>query len=105
MNLRDAMRADISRVFLNLDEFAEPVRLNGAKLRAVRAPLELEPMPDDDGRPGVACEGVTLCLAEGDAPGEFRPHKEVDFNGGRWVVLDCSREEGMLVLRLYRENA
>ncbi len=100
---RQQINDDLHRVFLNPDEFGEAINLNG---RTITAVVEAFPVDFDQAagfRPGVSLEGVTLHMAEADAPDEFRSGREVRFNGERWFVLDADRDGCLRTIHLYRE--
>lgn len=103
MTFRDQLESDLHNVFLNPEEFGEAINLDGHAMKAV---AEAFPVDFDQAvgfRPGVSLEGVTLHVAEADAPGEFRSGREVRFNGERWFVLDADRDACLRTIRLYRE--
>lgn len=94
---------EIARVFLNPEEFAETLTLNGKTLKAVVDRPEAA-WPEADERPGVAHEFVVLAVALADFPDELWPGKRVDLNGDRWTVYTADRE-ALRTIRLYRETA
>lgn len=94
---------EIARVFLNPEEFAERVSLNGKTLPAVVDRPEAA-WPEADERPGVAHEFVALAVALADFPDELWPGKRVEMNGDRWTVCTADRE-ALRTIRLYRETA
>lgn len=103
MNFKEQLEADLHNVFFNPAEFGETINLNGRTMMAV---VEAFPVDFDQAvgfRPGVSLEGVTLHVAECDAPDEFRSGREVWFNGERWFVLDADRNGCLRTIRLYRE--
>lgn len=103
MSFKSQIEADLRDVFLHLEEFGEEINLDGRTLPAV---VEAFPVDFDQAagfRPGVSLEGVTLHVAEADAPNEFRSGREVRFNGERWFVLDAERDGCLRTIRIYRE--
>lgn len=103
---KDVLRSDIHAVFLNPDEFGEPVELAGhSPVPAVVSPLEVEAPEAGDGRPGVSFEGVAVHVAASDVPDELLTGKKTTFQGEEWFVLSAKLAGGLRKISLYRERA
>ena len=96
--------AERSSVFLNLDEFAETVTLDGMSISAIVDYDEVE-FPDvSDDRMGVVYDAVSLRVKKCDLKGKYQPGLVVTFNGEKWRVLSCNGME-LAVLKLYKERS
>ncbi len=98
---KDVLTSEIHNVFLNSDEFAERIILNGKSFNAVVDRSEMG-WPEADDRPGVSNRIVVLGMALSDFPDDLWPGKRVEFNGDRWTV-DTADREAFRTVRLYRE--
>lgn len=102
------LEKDISAVFLNLDEFAEQIDLDGQEVSAILEDLELS---GDTSRDSAlyesvsAYEGVTLYVKADCLQFTYTPHKSCMLNGKQWFVLKSKIEQGLAILELYREKA
>ncbi|MDR2503776.1 MAG: hypothetical protein LBD82_05265 [Deltaproteobacteria bacterium] len=106
MNMfRELLSRDIDDVFLNPDEFAQEITLQGVSMpAALEGPESL--LTDGGragGREGVTYEMVTLRIKDGVIP---RPAsgREITFNGEIWFIQRVTPEMGLLTLELYRER-
>lgn len=100
---KDILEQEVRTVFLNTDEFAESVTLEGKTLNAVVDRPEMTWL-EDDGRLGVSHKLVVLSVAFSDFPDGLWPDKRVEFNGERWFVATADHEP-LRTIRLYREIA
>lgn len=96
------LEKDLSEIFLNLREFGEQTDLDGQELPAVLEDLELS---EDSKREGVFYEGKTVYVHAACLQFEYTPHKSCVLNGETWYVLESSQEQGLAVIKLYRERA
>lgn len=95
------LEKDISAIFLNLSEYGERIDLDGQELSAILEDLELSA---DNNREGVSYEGVSVYLKADCLQFAYTPHKSCLLNGGQWFVLESSIEQGLAVIKLYRER-
>ena len=105
MKLNEVMQQEVGRVFLNPDEFGEEVTLDGRRVMAVVEDQGLSFSEDSDHRPGVAFENVILHVAADEAPGDWLPGTQVNYNHDCWHVLSAPEAGGMRAVSLYRERA
>lgn len=98
---KEQLEKDISAVFLNLREFAEQIDLDGQEVPAISEDLEIT---GDNSREGVSYEGLTLYVHSVCLQHEYTPHKVCHVNGTMWYVLECSVQQGLAVIKLYREK-
>lgn len=108
MNLRDAMRADAARVFLNVDEFAEKIVIEDMPTLAICDWLEEpggEHLYGATGETwGVNAVHAEISLGEGVIP-QPEPGQEITVNGKDWIVSNADTQSGLLHLKLYRNVA
>ena len=101
---QQCVREEIDSVFLNLDEFAGPVSLDGRPVKAIVSHEALEFPDASDDRLAVCYDAMTLRLRLEDiTPGKYQPELRVNFNGETWRVLSCDRRD-VVTLKLYRER-
>ena len=108
MKLRDAMRDDAARVFLNPDEFAEGIVIEDMPTLAV---CDWSAQPGGEhlyGSPGdtwgVNAVHADITLAEGVIP-KPDPGQELIVNDRAWIVRSANIQTGLLNLKLYRNVA
>lgn len=109
MTLRDAMRAEASRVFLNLDEFAEKISIEGVPETPAVCDWSMEPGGEHlYGNPGdtwgVNTVHAEITLAAGIIPMP-ETGQELLINDRLWTVLSAHELSGLLHLRIYRNVA
>lgn len=105
MTLKDQIAADIESVFLNLDECAEEVDFDGAKIRAVVEEIRAEPFGSPGTGGNIRSEGVfgrtkTLQTSEAYFPSPPLNGDRVRVDGKLWTVSKAAPEGGMLVIVL-----
>ena len=108
MKLRDAMRDDAARVFLNPDEFAEEIVIEDVPTLAV-CDWSAEPGGEHlYGSPGdtwgVNAVHADITLAEGVIP-KPDPGQERIINNPAWLGRAAHGQPGLLKLKLYRNVA
>lgn len=103
MNLKDQMRADVAAVFLNQDEFAVPVVIEGVETSGVWTDT-LEPYKDyhHDSLPRLPLDTEDRILEIPEGVVDVLPQQEVEVDGVLWTVRKVNPAEGMLSLSLYR---
>ncbi|UZP67660.1 hypothetical protein N1030_01455 [Desulfovibrio mangrovi] len=101
MSLRDQMQADLA-MMTSTDEFGEEITLCGASIIAI-VDVSKESGSYDD-RQAVFVETATLRFAEG-AVALPPVGRQVEFNGEDWIMGPTDEEDGLLVLRLWRDLA
>lgn len=105
MTLKDQIAADIDPVFLNLDECADEVDFDGAKIRAVVEEIRAEPFGISKTDGNIRSEGVfgrmkTLYSSVEYFPSPPLNGDRVRVDGELWTVSKAALEGGMLVLVL-----
>lgn len=105
MTFKDAAIDDIDAVFLETDEFAERITLDGRAMLAVVERDDVEFRDPADDRVNVVYDAATLyvCKTALDA-GKYLPGLRVNFNGQVWFVFSCDGED-MVTLKLYKERS
>jgi len=99
MSFKDQAYADIDNVFLNTDEFAYDVTINGIELKCV---------PDDDvlsERTDERAVGTyrgehLLFVKAADLPGKPSVESRIVFQGEPYFLLGCREDMGMYELRI-----
>lgn len=98
MTLKDQIARDIDNVFLNLDEFAFTIVLNGITLNCV---------PDDDRllelssqAPGVYLGEHLVFVNASDLPGKPAINMRAEIDGKPWFVVRVLDEMGMYAIFL-----
>ena len=109
MNFKQQLDADIARVFLNPDEFAEYISIEDVpETPAVcdwSAQPEGEHLYGDPGDTwGVNAVHAEITLAEGVIPTP-EPGQELLINGRSWTVRRAVPQQGLLILNVYRNVA
>ena len=103
--LKEVMCADIDDVFLNLDEFAEEITLDGRTIIAEVERTDIGLRDTTDERGPVVYDSVTIrCRKTYIDTGRYYPEKETWFNGEKWHVFSCDGEE-LVTLILYKERS
>lgn len=108
MTFKDQLALDLD-VFLNLDEFAELIHIEGLPLPV---PAVCDWSVEPDGQHlyastdswGVNRVHATVVLAKTALP-EMSPGCELVINSHRWTVHSASSTGGLLTLKLYRNVA
>ena len=99
MSLKDQIAADIDAIFLNTDDFADKVTLNGITLKCVI---------DDDrllNRTDLQAKGVYLgerliFVKASDLPGKPAVGARIELNGKPWFVSNVTENMGMYEIRI-----
>ncbi len=97
--------AERSSVFLNPDEFAEPITLDGFSMFAIVDREDME-FPDvTDERMAVVNDAVTIrARKEQLESGKYQPGLRVMFNGEAWHVYSCDGGD-IVTLKLFKERS
>ena len=107
MTFKEAVRADVYDVFLNLSEFADTHKLNGKEIRAI--------VDDDvlDGEisvkfggttkraSGIYNGGIELYVAKSDL-GKPKPGSILELDGRRYIVEAASEQDGIYKITINR---
>lgn len=97
--------AERSSVFLNLDEFAEMITLDGVSMAAIvdREDIEFPDVTDD--RMAVVNDSVTIrARREQLDSGKYQPGLRAMFNGEAWHVYSCDGGD-IVTLKLFKERS
>lgn len=90
---KDFYKQDIQRVFMNEDEFAEEVQINGEKMTIVRHSDALN--ENNSAKQLVSCDVIFYIKASyfGGIP---QPGREMEFNGQRYSIESAVPTMGMM---------
>ena len=100
---KEIARSEIDRIFLNLDEFAELITLDGQEISAVVEKGNVTFSSMADSRDYVDYDSVTIyCKKEYIDTGKYYSGRDVIFNNQRWKTYTCDGED-LVTLVLYRE--
>ncbi|MBW1712588.1 MAG: hypothetical protein JRJ59_05540 [Deltaproteobacteria bacterium] len=100
MTFAEAIAADLGSVFLNLDEHAEEIELDGRIITAILDRHEVE----SEGRPGVNVSEVEIHLKDEDLSPRPRVGDEVTLDGEKHTVQAVEPEAGLLTVVLMRNE-
>ena len=98
MSFKDMVAADIDRVFLNTDVFAEELELNGIALKCVIDDDRL--LERTDASLGVYLGERLVFVKASDLPGKPAVGARVTMNGRAWFVSSVTENVGMFEIRL-----
>lgn len=106
MNLKDQMLADVAAVFLNRDEFAVPVVIEGVETSGVWSD-SWEPYKDyhHDSLPRLPLDVDERVLEIPEGIVDAQPDQELEVDGVLYIVRKVQPWDGMLYLILYRNVA
>ena len=107
MNFKDALAFEAEHVFMNTDEFADHISVNGSSVCAVwgdsRQPLGEKSSTDPTGW-GVASQTSVLLVLEKDFACPL-PDEALDINGEIYTVVTVRPQMGIIRLELERNTA
>ena len=103
MNFRSILQDEIEQVFLNADEFAEEVTLNGLPVNAQVVWLQRDSALGQT--PGLPQQRLRLHIAEQNAPDDTEDGVVLDYNGEDWTVESSQHASGILVLTLAKSGS
>ena len=103
MNFRSILQDEVEQVFLNADEFAEEITLNGVPVTAQVVWLSRDASLGQT--PGLPQGRVRLHVSELSAPTDTGDGVVLDFNGDDWTVESSQRTFGMVQLTLVRSGS
>lgn len=108
MNFKEQLEKDLESVFLNLDEFAEIVNLNGVEIKGVFQPVKYEPFSinkNDSSILGIS-NSYSKLYYKADATAEvFFVSQQITVNGEYYTVEYVEKEQGMNILTLNKLGA
>lgn len=108
MNFKEQLNKDLNDVFLNLDEFAETVNLNGVEIKAILETVKYEPFSvnnNDSSILGLSNSYVKLYY-KADATAEiFFVSQQITVNEEYYTVEYIEKEQGMNILTLNKLGA
>jgi hypothetical protein len=105
VKLREALASDISKVFLNTEEFAFDICLNGQIIQAVvdegHAPYDSgsgrgSGFADASGL-GLQVTTLTIRIRQADAAG-LMPEQLVTVDDEQWIIDSIKKEDGIAVV-------
>lgn len=108
MNLKTQFNKDLESVFLNLDEFAEIVNINGVSVKGIFQPVKYEPFSvnkNDSAILGISNSYIKLYY-KADATAEvFFVSQQIMVNGEYYTVEYIEKEQGLNILTLSSASA
>ena len=103
MSFRTILQEEVEQVFLNADEFAEEITLNGSPVTAQVVWLDRDASLGQT--PGLPQNRVPLHVAELTAPTDIEDGVVLSFNDEDWTVESSQRTFGMVQLTLVRSGS
>lgn len=101
--------ADDMRVYLNADEFADMVTLQGRQVLAVLSKDSEQALDEWRKRlqepPGVGVQLLTISVARSDLVERLYADDEITLNDGKWSVLSSAEDAGLVTIHLYRHES
>ncbi len=94
------LEKDIEQIFMNLEEFAEKIDLDGQEVHAIVEEMQIQA----DNEREVSFEGITVYVYSACLQYIYTPHKSCLVNGENWYVLESVNEQGITIIKLYRER-
>lgn len=108
MNFKEQLNKDLDNIFLNIDEFAERVNLNGVEIKAILETVKYEPFSvnnNDSSILGLSNSYVKLYY-KADATAEiFFVSQQITVNEEYYTVEYIEKEQGMNILTLNKLGA
>lgn len=103
MSFREILQSEVEQVFLNADEFAEEIMLNGLPVTAQVVWLSREASLGQT--PGLPQEKIRLHISESSAPDDTEDGVMLEYNGEGWTVESSQHCSGILVLTLVKSGS
>ncbi|WP_411330096.1 hypothetical protein [Desulfovibrio desulfuricans] len=103
MSFRNILQDEVEQVFLNADEFAEEVTLNGLPVNAQVVWLQRDAALGQT--PGLPQQRLRLHIAEQNAPDDTEDGVVLEYNGEDWTVESSQHASGILVLTLAKSGS
>lgn len=103
MSFLSILQDEVEQVFLNANEFAEEITLNGLSVNAQVVWLQRDAALGQT--PGLPQGRVRLHVSELTAPTDTEDGVVLDFNGEDWTVESSQRTFGMVQLTLVRSGS
>lgn len=103
MSFRSILQDEVEQVFLNADEFAEEITLNGLPVKAQVVWLQRDAALGQT--PGLPQERLRLHIAEQNAPDDTEDGVVLNYNGENWTVESSQHASGILVLTLVKSGS
>lgn len=102
MSFKEQIRQDLDNVFLNLDEFAEIHRIEGAKIAVVVDNDQLNKLKQGQIL-GLIEADMLLYGRESDFPANLEPGRLLNVDGRELIVANSGKDMGMVEVAL-RQN-
>lgn len=102
MGFKEQIQHDLDAVFLNLDEFAELHRVEGAKIAVVMESDGMNKLKKGQIL-GLVEADVVLMGREGDFPADLDPGRLLNVDGRELIVVNAARDMGLVEVAL-RQN-
>lgn len=103
MSFRSTLQDEVALVFMNADELAEEITLNGLPVTAQVVWLAREASLGQT--PGLPQQRLRLHIAEQNAPDDTEDGVVLDYNGEDWTVESSQHASGILVLTLVKSGS
>ena len=102
MGFKEQIQHDLDAVFLNLDEFAELHRVEGAKIAVVMESDGMNKLKKGQIL-GLVEADMVLMGREGDFPADLDPGRLLNVDGRELIVVNAARDMGLVEVAL-RQN-
>ena len=102
MSFKEQIRKDLDNVFLNLDEFAERHRVEGAQITVVVDSDQLNKLKKGQIL-GLIEADMLLMGREGDFPADLEPGRLMNVDGRELIVVNSGKDMGLVEVAL-RQN-
>lgn len=102
MSFKDQVSKDLDAVFLNLDEFAEYHRIEGAKVAVVLDNDQLNKLKKGQIL-GLIEADMLIMAKEADMPRDLEPGRLLNVDGREMIVANSGRDMGLVEVAL-RQN-
>lgn len=103
MSFRSTLQDEVALVFMNADEFAEEITLNGLPVTAQVVWLQRDSALGQT--LGLPQQRLRLHIAEQNAPDDTEDGVVLDYNGEDWTVESSQHASGILVLTLVKSGS
>ncbi|MEH7122107.1 hypothetical protein V7127_02560 [Bacillus sp. JJ1773] len=99
MNFKDQLKKDLS-VFINPNEFAEEVDIDGTKVSVIIDNDKLKEHQLKMGGEGLVENGLLFHVKKGDMPFIPRPEQRMNFKESLCYIVDVQEDEGVYTITL-----
>lgn len=103
MNFKEIVEKDLSDVFLNINEFAEIININGVEIKGIIAPVKFEPYSinqHDSSILGISKNYCKLYFKEDSTYETFFVSQQININGSYYSIESIEKEEKLVIITL-----